>query len=109
MKKKFSEKMLVLNTNVVKMLCNTRKDYPVTTSKFPPFILAERITGSQYVHALLFMSKNDRDKAYKILEEYSTNIELEQPFFYHGENFTQDMITRINNEKGNFSAWEGIA
>lgn len=100
------KKTIILNTNMVK--CFSRRDgsYGNMTSKFDNFTLAQRVSGNPFVHAIIFNSKNSRDKAINLLKEWKTENKIEFPFFYKGEKVTQDMLDELLSNNGNFSSWE---
>ena len=100
------ELTIIVNTNMVKMFMNLEKDYTIMTASIPPCVLAERVHGCPYIHALLFLSKEERNKAFQIMEEYGKNKKIDYPYVYLGENVTIEMINILNDSKGDFSLWE---
>lgn len=99
---------LIVNTNMIKMFMAFTDDFTIMTDSLPPLILGERVSGCPYVHALLFVSKQDRDKAFQIMEKYRVDKEVKYPYVYLGEKVTQEMIDLLKENHGDFSAWEKL-
>ena len=100
------ELAIIVNTNMVKMFMNLEKDYTIMTASIPPYVLTERVHSCPYIHALLFLSKEERDKAFQIMEEYGKTKKIKYPYVYLGETVTVEMINTLTDSKGNFSLWE---
>ena len=104
----WKSQFVILNTNMVKMFCTLRNDYPIVSASLPQFVMVNSLSGSPYIHALKFISREDRDKALEILKKYKIKTKTEYPFFYKGENVTEDMIQSLYNSHGDFSVWKHI-
>ena len=98
--------MLVVNTNMVKMFMNLTTDYTIMTASLPAFTVTKKINGCPYIHALMFITKQDRDKAFQIMTQYGIDKKVEYPYVYLGERVTSEMITLLNENHGDFSAWQ---
>ncbi len=104
------ECLIIMNTDIVNILCNFKYDsYIRLTSSFPKFIATQTVKGNKRVHALCFMSKEDRDKVYDKFKRYSERIkeDMPYPFFYKGENIlTTDALKELEENNGDFKIWE---
>lgn len=100
------EKMIVLNTNMVRIFSRMLDSYAKTTSKFDSFAVFLRLSGNPFVHALLFNSKDSRDKALNLLKKWKVENNILYPFFYKGEKVTQDMLNELLLNNGDFLSWE---
>lgn len=102
------KELLVVNTNMVKMFMALEPDYSIMTASLPPLVLIKKISGCSYIHALLFATKQDRDKAFRIMTQYGIDKKVKYPYVYLGEKVTSEMITLLNEKHGNFSVWQKI-
>ena len=100
-----TKNMIIVNTNMVKMFMNFTTDYTIMTASLPAFALAKKISGCPYIHALMFTTKQDRNKAFQIMTQYGIDKKVKYPYVYLGEMVTSEMIALLNENHGDFSVW----
>lgn len=102
--------IIVLNTNMIKTFNDEKIGLGLKFSQlsmtFPEFLLIETINANPYVHALLFTTQEDRDKVLTLLDDYKETFKIKCPFYYKGENITDEMLEELYEEHGNFTCWE---
>lgn len=101
---------IVLNTNIIQFLNSgmVEPKFCNYSRFFPPCILSKKVSGCEYIHALIFKSNNARNKALSILEKYKKDANISYSFFYNGEKVTTEMINDLIANHGDFQCWENI-
>ena len=103
----FKKYTLILNSNMVMMLMAFKKnEWLLMTKSFAPCMF-DAMPSNPYLHAIHFLSEEDRNEAYDLLCDYA-KTKLGYPFCYKGERVNAEMMEELKANRGNFTIWKNI-